>query len=491
MLLMAQIITAQAVSLKVGSGAWITGGANAYVHLHGDIRNDGVINTAASSTWSFNGTSGTQRITCGAGSGCTNIYNTDNYFVSVGNVHQYNANGISVEVNTMVKALHVFDNGTTQIKEGNYWLTQTAVTPYSGNDNSSKFFVTSGHGLLKQSNVSAAGTFYPVGSAVNTDNYTPITISYSGMADTFGVRVFDNIYFSYSTVNGDAAGGINNYRFVKKTWIVKKSNRTTGDQFTITPQWNLVNEEANFTPRRPTDISIARYHDGFWLIESTQGPATPPTGSGPFTYTGLVTYDNAPWEYYPVSVTAINAVLASNDLKLTGNLSGNNVVLKWFVLAQEDALYYEVQRSSDAIHFETTGKVVAQGSNEYTYQYTDTFPSRSANIIYYRLKEINRANGFYYSNIVTLRRNTAGVTVLLYPNPAKDIVNVLFNETSGSYTVEVTNVAGRVLQNFTANALPGNSLQIPCSMLTNGVYFINLLHQSTKTKSSFKIIIHH
>jgi hypothetical protein len=480
---------AQTINLKVGSGAWITGGANLYVHLPGDIRADGIINSAASSNWSFSGTSGAQLITCGDATGCTNIYNTGNYYVNLGNVRQYNTDGIAVDINTIVQTVHYFDAGTTEIKEGNYWLTQTSATPYSGNDNSSKFFVTSGHGLLKQSNVSAAGTFYPVGNAANTDNYIPITISYSGTADTFGVRVFDNIYFSYNSANGDAAGGINNYRFVKKTWIVKKSNRTIGDYFTITPQWNLVNEETNFTPRRPTDISIARNHDGFWLIESTQGPATPPTGAGPFSYSGVVTYDNSALEYYPVSVTAINAVLASNDLKLTGSLSGNNVLLKWFVLAPEDVFYYEVQRSNDAIHFETAGKVMVQAANEHNYQYLDALSSVQNNVLYYRIKQVDRNNNYYYSNIITLKRNTTGVSVLLYPNPAKDIINVLFTNTSGSYNVQLTDMWGRVIKNLTVKALPGNSLQLPCSALSGGIYFINLLEQQTKTRSSFKIVI--
>ena len=480
----------QTASIIVGSGSFLTGGANAYVHIAGDIRNDGVVNTALLSIWDFDG-SAQQRITCASGTGCTNIYNTDNYYVRLGSVYQNNAAGISVEVNTIIKGIHFFNSGTSEIKEGNYWLTQTSATPYSNNDNTSKFFITTGHGLLKQSNVSA-GTLFPLGSAANTNNYTPITISYSGTADTFGVRVFDNVYFSYNTANGDALGGLSNYRFVKKTWIVKKSNRTTGDKFTITPQWNLVNEEANFTPQRPTNICIARNHNGFWIPETTQGPAIPPTGLGPFKYTGIVTYDNAPWEYYPTSVTAINIILPLTGLSFDGLYNTGKVYLNWSTLTETNTDHFEIERSINAVDFSVINTVPATGvsSTKQFYHYTDEqLPLRDA-VLFYRLKMVDKNGHYTYSNVITVHKNPVSGNILVYPNPAKDIVNIIIADNSGKYVVQLYNVAGYMEKQEDAS-MQGNVITINCAELSSGIYFLKLINKENGSIVTAKINIAH
>jgi hypothetical protein len=84
-----QLFFAQPANLIIGSSSYFCEGANAYVHLPGDIRCDGVINMAASSVWNFEGSSSQQRITCASGTGCTDIYNTNNYLVRLGSVQQY------------------------------------------------------------------------------------------------------------------------------------------------------------------------------------------------------------------------------------------------------------------------------------------------------------------------------------------------------------------------------------------------------------------
>ena len=480
---------AQPVGIVVGNNTILNGGANAYVHLPGDVRCNGLIDMATSSIWSFEGSSSQQRITCVSGSGCTNVFNTNNYLVRLGSVHQFNSNGIAVEINTMVKTVHYFYNGTTQIKEGNYWLTQTSLTPYAMNDNVSKFFITTGHGLLKQSNVGASGTFFPIGNAANTNNYTPITISYSGTADDFGIRVFDNIYFPYNTSNGDPSGSVYNYRFVKKTWIVNKTNRTTGDYFTVTPQWNLINEDANFTPRRPYDISIVRNHNSLWFPEVNQGPASPPTGAGPFTFTGNVTYDNAPWEYYPVSVSATNFVLANDAIKVAGIFQQNKVLLNWNVLSQLNISSYEVERSTDAVNFKPVAAINTI-NNTGNYNYTDASLPLAENI-YYRIKQISNNNAVVYSNIITIKRSAENIPVLVFPNPAHNYINILFANANGDYILKLTDNAGKTISINKINVNAGETFNIPVSKFPPGIYHLKLIDQQTYWSSSYKILVKH
>ena len=130
--------------MVVGKGAYYAGGNNAYTVTAGDIKNDGNISTSFSNL-KIIGSAQPQRLSCYtlSGSYCPNIFNTSVYNTVLGNVDQQNPNGISIETNTIVNGTHLFTQGSTEIQEGNYWLFNT-VNPFSGNDASSKFFVTTG-----------------------------------------------------------------------------------------------------------------------------------------------------------------------------------------------------------------------------------------------------------------------------------------------------------------------------------------------------------
>jgi hypothetical protein len=354
----------QGATLIVGKGAYYSGGMNAYTVTAGDIKNDGYISTPSSNLKAIGTTQ--QRLSCYtlSGSYCPNIFNTSVYNTVLGNVDQQNLNGIAIETNTLVMGTHIFTQGSTEIREGNYSLYNSS-TPFSGNDASSKFFVTTGsyHGLLKRRNINAA-TLFPIGTAATANQYTPVSIAYSAGTDSFGVRVFNNVYYNYNTSNGDPLGGaagITNVRFVEKTWIISKGTPVTGSfstaGFTATLQWNAANENVYFTPNR-TDISIARNHDVLWLQQTPQGSATNALSAGPYTRTDLVTYDNAFYGYYPISVTAMNHILPVIGLNLTGMLVGQNAELKWITVTEANTSYFNIERSIDGVNFKSIGSVV-------------------------------------------------------------------------------------------------------------------------------------
>ena len=482
------LLCAQNAGITVGSNTILNGGANVYVHLPGDIRCDGLINTDASAIWSFEGSAVQQRITCIAASGCPNIFSSTSYGVRLGSIEQRNNSGISIEVNTILKGVHYFYNGATEIKEGTYWLTKNNALPYALNDNTGKFFVTSGHGLLKQSNVGATGTFYPVGTSAIANNYTPVTINYAGTADDFGVRVFDNIYFPYNTANGDPQGTYNNFRSVKKTWIVNKANPVTGDYFNVTPQWNLVNEDAAFTPRRPSDITIVRNHNSTWFPETKQGPSSPPNGAGPFTYTGKVTYDNAPWSYYPVSVSAINIVLAGESIKLKGSIQQSEAILQWQSLSVYNTTFFEVERSTDGTNFNKAGSVNINDKNVLNYTYTDrSLPALQK--VYYRIKQQHTDNTVVYSNIITLTLKEQ-FSASVFPNPTNDFINIILPLALQEYMIEIADSGGRII--YSSGIIKGIlTLHIPVSKISSGLYFLHITSSDSKLNQTLKILIQH
>jgi hypothetical protein len=490
------IIYSQGATLVVGKGAYYAGGTNAYTVTAGDIKNDGYISTPSSNLKAIGTTQ--QRISCYtlSGSYCPNIFNTPVYNTVLGNVDQQNVNGIAIETNTQVMGTHIFTQGSTEIREGNYSLYNSS-TPFSGNDASSKFFITTGsyHGLLKRNGVKAT-TLFPVGTAATANQYTPVSIAYSAGTDSFGVRVYNNVYYGYNTSNGDplgGAGGIVNVRFVEKTWIVSKGTAVAGGfstaGFTATLQWNLSNENVYFTPNR-NDISIARNHDVMWLLQDPQGSSTNPLSGGPYTRTDVVTYDNAFYGYYPISVTAMNHVLPVIGLNLTGQLIAQNAALKWTTVTEANTSYFCVERSDDGINFNVIGKIAAYGNSNTVRHYNFTDSSISSLVSYYRIKAVDKDGKFIFSNTVLIKTNDVNKGIIVLTNPAHDDVKIFFKNSPGDYTIDLFNNAGSKIKTERTNAFSGSYIHtFHSGAIASGMYYIRLYNHQTKEITTLNVVV--
>lgn len=75
-----------------------------------------------------------------------------------------------------------------------------------------------------------------------------------------------------------------------------------------------------------------------------------------------------------------------------------------------------------------------------------------------------------------------------YPVPAsKDIYLSLSKVKPGTYTVQVIDISGRMLlQNKTAVNGTEGLIETRVEQLQSGVYFIKLIHESSKTESVFR-----
>jgi hypothetical protein len=72
----------------------------------------------------------------------------------------------------------------------------------------------------------------------------------------------------------------------------------------------------------------------------------------------------------------------------------------------------------------------------------------------------------------------------MYPNPAKDQLNVLFTaEQTANITMTIIDVTGKVIGTYTENAVTGNNrFELNTADLNNGIYFLNIQSlESTKT----------
>ena len=164
---------------------------------------------------------------------------------------------------------------------------------------------------------------------------------------------------------------------------------------------------------------------------------------------------------------ALNTVLVSFS-SFTGKYENpGNALLAWKSATETNTAYYSVQRSINGGAFAEVGKVAVHGAG-YQYNYTDALPlANSSSVVYYRLQAVDNNGMKTYSSIVSININKNS-SLTIYPNPAKDYINIQAEAGIGNALLLITDMAGHTVL---STKLQNTSLQqIPLGALAKGVY---------------------
>ena len=164
----------------------------------------------------------------------------------------------------------------------------------------------------------------------------------------------------------------------------------------------------------------------------------------------------------PITLLDFNGIYQKNK----GNL------LSWKVTNQVNVNSYELESSTDGIHFSKTGTVAAINTNSpnISYEYLDLNYVQGNN--YYRLKTVDNDGHFAYSSIVLINVNEKGNSIIIYPNPVKDILFVNYKGGSKEIKILVADATGRVV--YQSKTMVNNPLKIPVRNLSKGEYIIRI-----------------
>jgi hypothetical protein len=183
------------------------------------------------------------------------------------------------------------------------------------------------------------------------------------------------------------------------------------------------------------------------------------------------TYGRGVWE----SPLFVNAPLPVTIESFTGETQNETNRLHWTVAQETNLLNYELQRSGDAINFNTIATIKANASsNEASYKYTDTKPFSGNN--YYRLQANDIDAKASYSNIVNLFITKAGANI--YPNPATDMVTVEMQNVQ--FTIQLIDENGKLLYK---NAHADNKVQIDTHQFATGLYTLEITTMDGTTQT--------
>jgi len=147
-------------------------------------------------------------------------------------------------------------------------------------------------------------------------------------------------------------------------------------------------------------------------------------------------------------------------IALQGMIQKNEHGLNWKPQSSTGIDHYEIEVSSDSLHFE---KLISLPAGVLNYDY---IPQSSASMMYYRIKGWSDAdNVTIYSNIITLIAEQGQNSIQLMSNFVKNLLNV---RTNGSYAYQILDASGRLLAKGT---LQTGMNSIPVDYASSGMLF--------------------
>jgi hypothetical protein len=229
-------------SVNVASGVQLT--VNGELSVIGNLTGDGSLVMAAAGNDNFSG----------------------NGAVTISSII-INGSDVTLKGNKEIKQLQFLSNNKIYLGENNLVVTNNsnAITGYNEN----RFIVTNGSGSLTQKNIGSTPVVFPVGASAAS--YNPLTITNSGDADDYKVRVIPSVY-----EDGNTGAAISS-QAVNRTWFMEEG-LGGGSDVMLKVQWNTLDQLTGFNKN---GAYLSHYINNAWDLV----PAGVVSGANPFTLT--------------------------------------------------------------------------------------------------------------------------------------------------------------------------------------------------------------
>ncbi|MFN8242848.1 MAG: FG-GAP-like repeat-containing protein [Ferruginibacter sp.] len=310
----------------------------------------------------------------------------------------------------------------------------------------------------------------------NTDLVTPIQKSNINNPNLFGAGLFSKSFLGRTKA--------------KLAWEVKQQ----GQPFSGNP---LSNSVAYYDKQTfYTDLGIS----GTELKNNAQkrGKQTKIRARVEYSKATAITGQvYGPWRYppgytmgaYGMSATPLPLTLIS----FTGSfVNDNETNIQWITSNELNLATYVVERSYDGIQFAALAPIPATGINGSSTRYNYSDKTVAGNIVYYRLRIIEKDGTASYTRTITLTRgNVVKLSLAMNPLPAgQDAILIAGGKPDAlKGTVLITDMTGRRIgvQHWTLPA-NGQRISITTRQLPAGLY--NLLVQSENSSQTLRLVVH-
>lgn len=192
-----------------------------------------------------------------------------------------------------------------------------------------------------------------------------------------------------------------------------------------------------------------------------------------------------------VAVTGIyiaNSVLPVRFTNFNAVENNGNVNLKWTTENEINISRYEIERSTDGVHYFKINELHQTNTAAITnnYSITDNIIALSEKNIYYRIKQLDLNGAFYYSTILTVKKNSRLNALNVYPIPAQNDLNIsIYTILNNKASITVFNAAGaQVLQQQIQTTTGNNFFRLDgIEKLVKGVYTVAFKYAAGNTET--------
>jgi len=166
-----------------------------------------------------------------------------------------------------------------------------------------------------------------------------------------------------------------------------------------------------------------------------------------------------------------------------------DIELKWQTGTELNSSHFEIERSLDDRIFTRIGEVAATGSENTStnYSFSDNEAVRNRKY-YYRLKMVDLDGSFEYSQTLEGRlENVTGLEMTLFPNPAKDVINLDLKLLEAMpYQIRVSDARGIEVMFSQYGEAEGRKMhELDISSLPPGIYHVSVAGEYKVLGKSF------
>ncbi len=167
------------------------------------------------------------------------------------------------------------------------------------------------------------------------------------------------------------------------------------------------------------------------------------------------------------------------------------VCLYWRTLSEYNISYFEIYRAPDAYNFTLIKDVptkAAGGFSSRTINYESEDYFQESDLIYYRLKQVNKDGGFEFSNIVTAQNIEEAIDLMIYPNPSGGNFKIASRYCQQGGVLHIYNMLAEKV--FSLEVVPQRKMEMNFDLtgiLKKGLYVVDLTCERKKYTAKFCI----
>ncbi len=176
-------------------------------------------------------------------------------------------------------------------------------------------------------------------------------------------------------------------------------------------------------------------------------------------------------------------------ISFTVTKQNDDASLQWQTAQEENSSHFNIQRSTDGKNFITIAKVAAAGNSSLTknYSYIDqSITALNSSMVFYRLEEADIDGAATYSAIKEINIVAQSIQFSVYPNPAKDYINLFASSACKNAVVKITDENGKMLYETKQNFAAGQQLKLSLSQFPAEVLMVTI--SDSRSSRQFQVI---